>query len=258
MRATPEELLRAYELAGYAPAILRTALPCVRGKPCDTPSRSYAGGLPLVDDGFVWPHKNGEPLQFVAQIEASASPLWNRQSGIYLFFYHDRYWGGSPKDRGHAAVIWQQGQRALEAEEMPRFTRTRNWLLWKSTSVKSVRITRQVYLEFQSSSSFPSLDREMVRFPGEAEEEAYNEFLAALESPIQLGGYPCPIQSDDMESDCARCVPPVPERQWSLLLQSQEVGDQRWGDAGCLYWFIPQEDLQTGRLDRIWLVSQCF
>lgn len=258
MRATPEELLRAYELSGFAPAILKTARPCVRGKPSEKPSRSYAGGLPQVDDGFAWPHKNGEPLQFVAQVEASVCPSWNRGSGVFLFFHDDRYWGTSPKDAGHAVVMWQEGARALGPEEMPRVTRTRNWLLFKSTSVRSVRMTRQVYLEFESGSSFPSLEREMVRFPGEAEEEAYNEFLASLESPIQLGGYPSPIQSDDMEADCARCVAAVPEGQWSLLLQSQELGDQRWGDAGCLYWFIPQEDLRTGRLDRVWLRSQCF
>lgn len=258
MRATPEEMLRAYELAGYASAILKTARPCIRGVPSQKPSRSYSGGLPLVDDGFAWPHKNGAPLQFVAQIEASASPYWKREGGVFLFFHDDRYGGGSAKDTGHAVVMWQQGQRSLTADEMPRVTRTRNWLLWKSTSVRSVRITSQVYLEFQKGSSFPSLDREMVRFPGEAEEEAYNEFLAALESPIQLGGYPSPIQSDTMESDCARCIPGVPQSEWSLLFQTREVGDQRWGDAGCLYWFIPSVDLVCARLDRIWLRSQCF
>ena len=256
-RATPEELISAYELACFAPAILKLAKPCLRGTLCSRPSQSYGGGLPLVDDGFEWPLKNGRPLQFVAQIEAAVAPQWRRDSGFLLFFYDSRYWGGSSKDSGHAKVIWQQGTRPLTLDQMPKVRRTRKWLLWKWSKLHTAKITKQVYLEFHTSKSFPSLDRGLLKLPSEAEEESYCEFLAALDSPIQIGGYPVPIQSDTMEADCAKCVD-VPVDRWTLMLQSQELGDQRWGDAGCLYWFIPDQDLESGRLDRVWLVSQSF
>jgi uncharacterized protein YwqG len=256
MRPTPEELIATHELSDWAPAILKLARPCLRAVATDRPSRSHAGGLPLVDEGFEWPQKDGWPLQFVACIEACAAPLFQRNDGSLLFFYDDRHWGVSPKDRGHAVVVWQHGTRPLAQDQMPRVEQQRNWLLWKSTKIRKPKITRQVGLEFFPSKSFPSLDRGLLKLPGEAEEELYTEFLDSLQSPVQIGGYPAPIQSDDMEADCAKCLG-VPKDQWVLMLQSQEIGDQRWGDAGCLYWFIPGEDLSAGRLDRVWMVTQC-
>jgi uncharacterized protein YwqG len=48
---------------------------------------------------------------------------------------------------------------------------------------------------------------------------------------------------------------------WRLLLQldSEMGGDQEvlWGDVGRIYFWIRDEDLRAGRLDRTWTILQC-
>lgn len=224
-------------LARYRDALEVLARPCLRGYE-SSQGRSFAGGLPRVDEGFVWPCKDGVPLHFVAQIACADVPEWGREEGAMLFFYSNRHWGSSPKDEGHVQVLWQRG--TSPAQPPP----ARSGFFRKP----GPKIYRQVWLQFKPSRSFPSYERLGFELDEVAHEE-YGEFLAELASPIQIGGYPDPIQSDDMERDCERATG-IPRQQWQFWMQMQEMGDQQWGDAGALYWFRHQE--------RIWMVTQCF
>jgi hypothetical protein len=46
---------------------------------------------------------------------------------------------------------------------------------------------------------------------------------------------------------------------WRLLLQldSDEPLGWLWGESGCVYYAIRDEDLRTGNFDATWMVSQC-
>jgi uncharacterized protein YwqG len=85
---------------------------------------SRFGGDPDLPPHFGWPRRNGQPLDFLAQINLSeVNQLWPSESSIelhesgridlpangwLLFFYdcEEMPWGGSTKDRGGAQVIW--------------------------------------------------------------------------------------------------------------------------------------------------------
>jgi uncharacterized protein YwqG len=47
-------------------------------------------------------------------------------------------------------------------------------------------------------------------------------------------------------------------REWRLLLQlgSDEGAGMMWGDAGCLYFWIREEDLRQRRFERVWAMQQ--
>jgi uncharacterized protein YwqG len=47
--------------------------------------------------------------------------------------------------------------------------------------------------------------------------------------------------------------------EWRLLLQvpSADAAGMMWGDVGCLYYWIRQDDLAARRFDRSWMILQC-
>lgn len=67
---------------------------------------------------------------------------------------------------------------------------------------------------------------------------------------------------------CGRTLPDESEEQmpeyrrrarnWRLLFQVptvEEIG-MEWGDVGCLYFWIREEDLRQRRFDRCWMILQ--
>lgn len=244
-----------YGLEPFARLIEAVSRPCIVGVASEVETKSYFGGLPTIDEDFTWPQKDGHPLRFVGQIKCSDVGLLTIDTGYLLFFYDNRHWGYSPDDRGHALVLHQQGERQATESDVPVYEQ-RSFL-----GLRRRRTGPQVYAKvpvtFQQSSSYPSLERDLITFGDDQWEEAYLEFCCEIQPLIQLGGYPSPIQSDCMEDDCVNALGFGRSADWQLLLQLFEVGDMLWGDAGALYWFIHKHDLECGRFDRVWMVTQC-
>jgi uncharacterized protein YwqG len=48
-------------------------------------------------------------------------------------------------------------------------------------------------------------------------------------------------------------------REWVHLLQvaSDEKAGLMWGDLGCLYFWMRQDDIEARRFDAAWMVLQC-
>ena len=225
------------------------------GQQSDLPSDSYLGGMPLVTPDFQWPTKNGHPLGFIGQLRCADLALVPSNNGVLLFFYDNRHWGYSPKDIGHAVVVHQRTLNQLEPPELPRCEVPSFFGLRKK--VVQPKVYRRVDLSLVESRSYPSLERELITFANAADEECCIEFCAMIKPEIQIGGYPSPIQSDWMELDCVNACGIGEPEDWALLLQLFAVGDMMWGDVGALYSFIHQDDLNTNRFDRVWMVSQC-
>ncbi|NER83022.1 MAG: DUF1963 domain-containing protein [Leptolyngbya sp. SIO1D8] len=247
--------LEKHELGAYRHAIETVSQPCIVGSPSDANTDSYFGGMPTVDRDFTWPLKNGYPLDFVGQLKCSELDLLRIDTGYLLFFYDNRHWGDLPKDHGHAVVLRQHGERQANESDLPECDITSLFGLLKRT-VKP-KVYAKVNVTFENSCSYPSWERQLISFDSDLWEEEYMEFCYDIQPLIQLGGYPCPIQSDTMEQDCINAIQYGQPQDWRLLLQLFEVGDMMWGDAGALYWFIHKDDLHASRFDRVWMVSQC-
>jgi hypothetical protein len=73
---------------------------------------SCIGGAPALPPGIPWPVKEGQKLDFIAQLDLvavhAAAPVdWLPRTGALLFFYdiEKSPWGYDPKDRGRWAVV---------------------------------------------------------------------------------------------------------------------------------------------------------
>ena len=155
-----------------------------------------------MDPGFEWPCKDDVPLHFVAQIACSEVPQWHRADGVLLFFYSNEHWGSSPKDQGFIRVLWQLGQRPFPESELPSVEKSQFFGLFKQR--KGVKHWRKVPLEFRPGLSYPTYVD--MAFPDEEAREDYAEFLEQHSSPLQMGGHPAPIQSNDLEQTCQTCT----------------------------------------------------
>ena len=172
-----------------------------------------------------------------------------------MFFYDYQHWGYSKDDKGYAVVLHQNGDIQLTKKDLPVYER--KYLLGFRKKLVQPTVYKKVFVSFKKSVSYPSLERDLINWKTEAEEEEYSEFLAETAEDIQVGGYPNPIQSDFMEDECIKANEIGEREDWFLLLQLFEVSDMVWGDTGALYWFILRDDLAHKRFQRAWMVFQC-
>lgn len=240
---------------------------------------SRLGGLPALPPSVPWPRHDGRSLAFVAQVDLGAQPRAVVDEGLpgdglLLFFYdaEQSTWGFDPKDLGSFAVIYVSDPTETvvvpdSPPDVPEHARYRAcglmsqevWTLppWESVLVDDLRLN-------------------------EDQMDAYQNVLESLAgddgwaSRCLLGGYPDQIQGD-MMLECALVSaglycgdatayqnPRLPEfrkdaGQWRLLLQvpSTDAAGMMWGDVGCLYYWIRDEDLRARRFERTWMILQC-
>lgn len=208
----------------------------------------------------VWPRYGGRPLSCVAQLDlaevrVAAGPEWLPDHGRLLFFYEleHRSWGRNANDAGSAIVIHETGSpiAAAEPDDLPYEAK------FPAYPVSFVR-----------GVSYPTEERLAIDWRGlnaasaEALEQALSD-LAPAAPMHQIGGYPCPVQSDSMETEChdiaRRLGQPTDIADWRLLLQLDTDYDagMMWGDVGSLYFWIREQDARAGDFSRIWMVMQC-
>lgn len=232
-------------------------------------SKSYLGGDPYLPPGVDWPSKDGHKLTFLASLDlgevAVAGPVsWLPTSGKLLFFYDadNQPWGFDPADRG--------GWSVLHVNEIG--------------SDESARRSKlpQFFAELEKVESLPDWQRfdDLGIKLDDSEVDTYIdgcfEWLGA-EAEHQIGGYPRPVQGDDMELECQfashglycgdgsayqsdegkRLAPGA--KDWRLLLQfcSDDDLDVMWGDVGDLYFWVKEQDSKKADFSNVWLVLQC-
>lgn len=254
---------------------------------------TWFGGKPDVPDGFIWPRFESEdedgvtanrPLSFMAQFNCEDFAKYDSERllpdhGLLSFFYEmdSQRWGFDPKDKGCARVFWFEDTSALTTAEFPDD-------LEDDFKFPMVRV------KMEKGVSFPSEDDFNVIFPGENENDEFEDaFEQATGIAVydagggsQLLGWPDVIQGT-MFDECEFVTQGyymgnpegyavIPEairkeveltahERWRLLLQldTVECGDFElmFGDCGHLYFYITKEDLKERRFDNIWLISQC-
>ena len=60
--------LTKFQLEPFREQIAKVASPCLIGTLTHEPAGDFFGGMPKIDDPFVWPQKDGYPLVFVRLI----------------------------------------------------------------------------------------------------------------------------------------------------------------------------------------------
>jgi uncharacterized protein YwqG len=234
-------------------------------------TRSFFGGSPSLPSSATWPSRDGTPLTFLASIDlASLSETlpvpWLPSSGRLLFFYDvdQQPWGFDPKDRGGWAVM-------LVGDEVTSPARA-----------SGARRLPQLHVSFQKIACYPSWERPDVAALEltDTESDEFIELGLSVygDSPChQVGGFPNPIQSDEMELECQLASHGIDvggpsgyenrevarlqggAADWRLLLQFDSDDDLNvmWGDAGILYFWIREADARAGRFENAWVVLQC-
>jgi uncharacterized protein YwqG len=245
--------------------------PAAHAIKAESETHSFFGSVPLFSTNFIWPSKNGKPLAFLGQINlaevaAVFQTVWLPAVGTLLFFYDmvEHPGGFDPKDAGGWRVVYCAPQSlGLWETERPE-------------GLPKKHILKKMHLQFQRLESFPSMEREATLALNLTEKEAdlLGDFLEGQHGPRhQIGGFPFPIQDDQMEQECQLASNGVychndpraeqlreGAKEWRLLLQmdSDDEVDVMWGDGGMLYFWVREEDAKNKRFDRTWVTWQCY
>ncbi len=250
---------------------------------------SRIGGVPDTPPGFEWPRwtpppkqadKFGTPgpdapipLGFIAQIDLAAVPQIDvaLPTSGWLYFFYDRYcepWGYDPADRGCCRLLYVDSDRSTLVRAD------------KPADLEPEHIAELCALEISPELTIPD-DQKELKY-GMPSYEAYVRIRDGLigswgSKHHRLLGHPQVIQNP-MELECqlasngvycgdatgyrsaqAKALEPG-AADWRLLLQIDTDEDGPgwcWGDAGRIYFWIKQQDLEARRFDDVWLVFQC-
>ncbi len=238
-------------------------------------SGSRLGGVPLLPDDVTWPAWGDRPLTFICLLDlaelahvADIAPL--PSTGRLAFFYEptQQAWGFDPGDRGAARIVHMPASQPVSPREFP-------------TDLEVHERFAPVALRPEPLASWPDPGSEAVaQALSGRDRDLYWDVVAESEydpsSSHQLLGWPQPVQGP-MELECQLASNGINvggpkgyrSRQarklaagasdWRLLLQidtDTEAGFM-WGDAGMLYVWIRDQDLQAGRFEATWTILQC-
>lgn len=243
------------------------------------PVLSSIGGYPLLPEELLWPDDGRKPLLFIAQISLEELPEKARlkffpknKSGLLSFFYNDEVWGFNKEDRKGFRVLYFPDLNKLKRRSSPPRVMKKSFLGLGKKEVP-LKSFKPFAVNFFEQDSLP-YDPDNDSFNDE-EWDNYYELIEELGSHHRLFGHSEPIQSDMLiECECmARGLEKAPSEnspefkemeraatRWQLLLQIDSDttnSDMMWGDAGRLYFFIPEEELQAGSFENYWMISQC-
>jgi uncharacterized protein YwqG len=251
------------------------AVPAVHVVAADAPSRSHFGGSPNLPPDIAWPRRDGKVLTFLArlslpELQQAHRIDWLSDAGALLFFYDvdNQPWGFDPKDSGGWAVL-----------SVPDLSTP---LTRHDAAVPSGPALPLRTLAFRRIDVLPSFERDSVRRLelSDKESDRYDELSQAVfrvAPKHQVGGYPAPVQGDEMEIEsqlashgvyCGDTNYPSDPRTaalvpgaagWRLLFQmdSDDDLDVMWGDAGTIYFWVDGEAASKGRFENTWLILQC-
>lgn len=275
------DCLQKQKLAGVAGELSKQLAPGVRLTGAGNAmvvkaTNSKFGGVPALPSGVEWPSWNGTNLIFLAQVNfkelQAATPRTELPAtGLLLFFYdaNQSTWGFDPKDKGSWRVIYTDGETALAR--------------WPAKLPAEARL-KEAPMRFQAVQTLPVSPFKVTGYD-ELDEKSQERFDAIVHEYLernkpmhQLLGNAVPIQGDNMQLECQLVSnglycgdgrgynDPRAEKlgdgakEWVLLamIDTDEPRGWMWGDGGCLYFWIRQEDLKARRFENVWMILQCY
>ena len=247
---------------------------------------SRFGGLPDVPAGFEWPtytsqnsYDKGQTyaLDFMLQVNCADLAKYDTDHllpdhGLLLFFYSmaSEVSGDNPTKKDAARVYWFEDLSALapideaavpkdyQPYPITRISVSQEMSL--PTVADYFDIDQTTYEEYEAAEAELDIDEErvnssrMLGWPVPVQ-GSMNVFCELLEQGYDLLDY------NNIPKDVKEQAKKTAFDNWVLLLQlnTLEDGDLiMFGDWGCLYFFIPREDLLARRFDRVWMQMQCY
>lgn len=237
------------------------ARPALRLEPGGV-GRSRLGGLPEMS--AAWPRYKNRPLTLLAQLDlaemhAAGGPEWLPREGRLLFFYEFEHgsWGMEAADFGSAVVLFET-EPAAEAPFPLDLTDDDRIPAYPVYFVATTSVPSEERLQFDWKSLTPNEEGDL---------EWATEALDPPSPAHRVGGYPGPIQWDQMEDECEQAMRglagqeggnPTSPADWRLLLQLDTDDDaaMAWVDGGRLYFWIREADARAGDFSRTWTILQ--
>lgn len=247
----------------------------------DTVGVSHFGGQPDVPDGFQWPVYKDMPLSFLAQLscrELADCDINDElpKTGVLSFFYalDNEFFGYDDRDMDGFRVFWFEDNQVLHPQAFP------------AALPEKMRLPR-IGITYRREATYPHLEDFTVLIGKDIDD--YERYEAAenslnihrMDRMHRILGWADLIQNNNTW----RCelisrgysfgagYQQIPEairngsrlpsvHRWKLLFQLGTVteGDYTlmFGDAGKLYFYIPEEDLKERRFDRVCGGMQCY
>jgi uncharacterized protein YwqG len=238
-------------------------------------STSKFGGLPAIAPDFQWPSVEGVPMAFVAQIclaDISATPDLNdlpREGYLHFFFDVDQMDRSYYKDGFEGnRVVYDSNPTACPLLEPPI----------GAQRYQEKTVIPQLGPSFSSFQRLGHRDWDLPLEVHDLRVQLQGQYLP-YGPRHQMGGYPDPIQNDNMEiyaqEDFEKIEPQLDvadnvlryrkpairleSSDWLLLLQldSDQETSMEWADVGILYFWIRRDDLRKRDFSKTWLSLQC-
>lgn len=253
-----------HDLRGEAERFFGISLIAVPFRSMDylAPTHSCLSGPAFLPPGHPWPHRQGQPMEFLCQIRLQDLPATSHKrpaTGLLSFFVdpEDTPWGHDERDGDGFRVLYHADETRLVATVRPG--------TGKHPPLRKPLRFMEVP-EFIPTSDFEDRFRDFVDQADEELGERADEWFETMREGNAADSHrvlsrPVLAQSD-MDADlqfAARHFGMPEETTWTMLLQLDSDRDLGWcwGDAGYLYFWVPADDLAVARFDRCWLVLQC-
>lgn len=282
---SPSEMLARLEASGHADLAAEfkaQVQPCVHlvtgTQVAGKRIAIKVGGFPDLPDASMWPTHDGKHLAFLMQINLEEVHALLPESGLpekgMLFFFCDAGeppWGYDPKHKGRSRVVYiEEVSKPAAPLEFPKD-------LPKEGRFKEHPLTGK------AAESLPNpIDLPAYAKLNDADQETLFDWYESVKDstgPLhQVAGYPCQIQGE-MQLECQLASNGVDcgdedggendprakalasgANDWRLLLQidSDDAAGMMWGDAGMLYFWIKEDDLNNRRFENAWMILQCY
>ena len=236
---------------------------------------SKIGGVPDLGERVDWPAGADGPLSFIAQIDLAAVAECLPDSGLprggLLSFFYDaetQPWGLEVGDRTGWKVVLTADTRTLRRHPAPDEVLTFSPValtarpeltvpFGRTMEVRGLDLdagARDRYFELQDvfADDFQPRDGGSVRHRPLGHPDAIQGDMRRRIEGVLRGG----IDLDAAET------PELDEaaKRWVLLLQvdSDDDADMMWGDAGRLFFWIPEEALAAGDFSAVFVQLQCY
>lgn len=240
---------------------------------------SRLGGVPDVPAQFQWPQHHGSPLPFLAQINFAELPPgipWGSvpAEGLALFFYDtdNQPSGLDPADRGSAQVILVRDAWSLVPAPVPAALRQKQavrpafplcFTVEPSLPAEGTILQEAMGLatgELEDYADLWDMLHEQL-LPDQPRHQALghsHDLLGEMQWEAQLVTHGLYCGDASGYNDPRAAALEEGARDWRLLLQldSDSGLGWEWGDAGLLFFWIREADLQLGRLDQAWAILQ--
>lgn len=235
--------------------------------------QSKIGGQPDLPENVAWfGEDNGKSLSFIAQINFAETKAFDKSGmlptrGIVYFFYsaEQEAWGFDPNDKDKFKVYYFDGdEKDLRRADIPADLDPHSWF-------------KPCKLSYSNAISLPNWEQEYLTGRlSDKEQDVYLELSSPEGETNKLLGHSDNIQGP-MEEECqlvtnglfcgdssgyddprATALRKDSDR-WRLLFQidSIDIAEMMWGDAGRLYFWIREDDLKKKAFDKTWFVLQC-